>query len=145
MLTIGSKAPTFNLDGSGGGKVSLASLKGHFAVIVFYPRNNTPGCNRQLTGLEQARPEFEKLNTLVLAINPADIKSHQNYCEKKGFKFPILSDPERLTLTRYKALKDDGQKVQRSVYAVDPDGKIIFAQQGQADYKEIMELIKSRM
>lgn len=144
MLKTGSKAPAFNLESSTGEKVSLASLKGRFAVIVFYPRNNTPGCDRQLAGLEQARSAFEKLNTQVLAINPASVTSHQNYCDKKGFGFPILSDPDKQTLARYKALKDDGQKVQRSVYAVGPDGKIIFAEQGHADYKEIMELIKSQ-
>jgi peroxiredoxin Q/BCP len=43
MLEIGSMAPEFNLESSCGGKLSLGDLKGKFAVIVFYPKNNTPG------------------------------------------------------------------------------------------------------
>lgn len=43
MLAIDSVAPDFNLDGSGGRTVSLQDLRGKFAVIVFYPKNNTPG------------------------------------------------------------------------------------------------------
>lgn len=43
MLSIGSDAPDFELEGSGGRTVSLQELRGKFAVIVFYPKNNTPG------------------------------------------------------------------------------------------------------
>lgn len=43
MLEIGSNAPDFNLKTSDGGVLSLNDLKGKYAVIVFYPKNNTPG------------------------------------------------------------------------------------------------------
>lgn len=43
MLKIGAQLPKFNLESSGGGKLSNADLAGRFAVIVFYPKNNTPG------------------------------------------------------------------------------------------------------
>lgn len=43
LLAIGKKAPDFNLEASTGERLSLADLKGKFAVIVFYPKNNTPG------------------------------------------------------------------------------------------------------
>lgn len=43
MLKLGSKAPAFKLEASTGGEISLADLKGQNVVIVFYPKNNTPG------------------------------------------------------------------------------------------------------
>ena len=43
LLPIGAKAPDFDLESSSGGRLSLAALRGKFAVIVFYPKNNTPG------------------------------------------------------------------------------------------------------
>lgn len=43
MLKIGTKAPDFNLESSSGGKLKLSDLNGKYAVIVFYPKNNTPG------------------------------------------------------------------------------------------------------
>ena len=43
MLPIGKKAPVFNLEASTGGKLGLKDLAGKFAVIVFYPKNNTSG------------------------------------------------------------------------------------------------------
>lgn len=43
MLELGSQAPDFKLESSTGRWLSLDDLKGKFAVIVFYPKNNTPG------------------------------------------------------------------------------------------------------
>lgn len=78
----------------------------------------------------------------MLAINPASLESHRKYADKKGFKFPILSDVDRKVKNLFYAVKDDGKGVWRTVYAVDPKGKIIFAERGQASYQTIMEVIK---
>ncbi|MCK4573058.1 MAG: redoxin domain-containing protein [candidate division Zixibacteria bacterium] len=43
MLEIGEAASDFDLGTSTGGRLSLADLRGRFGVIVFYPKNNTPG------------------------------------------------------------------------------------------------------
>jgi peroxiredoxin len=43
MLQIGDVAPDFALDGSHGKKYHLSARQNKFAVLVFYPKNNTPG------------------------------------------------------------------------------------------------------
>lgn len=43
MLKIGDKAPDFSLAGSHGRDVTLTEVGKKFAVLVFYPKNNTPG------------------------------------------------------------------------------------------------------
>ena len=96
-----------------------------------------------MAGLEAARAQFESMNTTVLAINPASIKSHQDYCDKKGYSFPILSDPGGKTVGAFDCHKLLGKGVARTVYALDPEGKVIFAERGQASYEAIMETIKS--
>lgn len=83
------------------------------------------------------------MNTTVLAINPASIKSHQNYCDKKGFGFPILSDPAREVIGAYDCRKTFLKGVTRTVYAIDPDGRIIFAERGQANLQDVMSAIKA--
>lgn len=83
------------------------------------------------------------MNTFVLAINPASVASHQNYCSKKGFSFPILSDPGSVVVGKYKCTNSITGGVQRTVYAIDPEGKIIFAERGMADYNDIINIIKA--
>jgi len=43
-LKVGSPAPNFQGEATGGGRVSLADFKGQRPVVmVFYCKNNTPG------------------------------------------------------------------------------------------------------
>ena len=43
MLETGTPAPAFDLQATTGNRVGLRDLAGQFAVIVFYPKNDTPG------------------------------------------------------------------------------------------------------
>ena len=62
-----------------------------------------------MAALEADRERFNKAGAEILAINPASVKSHDNYCDKKGFNFTILSDPDKKVLGHYKALKAMGK------------------------------------
>jgi peroxiredoxin len=70
------------------------------------------------------------------------VTSHQNYCSKKGFTFPILSDPNGAIVEKYKCTKSITGGVARTVYAINPESKFIFAERGMADYNDIMKVIK---
>lgn len=43
MLKVGDSAPDFTLDGSHGARITLSKRELKYAVLVFYPKNNTPG------------------------------------------------------------------------------------------------------
>lgn len=73
-------------------------------MLVFYPKNNTPVCNLQLTNYDLNYESFEKNNIQVIGINIAGVSEHKSYCEQKGFKFPLLSDIDKKVSTRFDAL-----------------------------------------
>lgn len=87
--------------------------------------------------------KFENINTVVFGINSASVTSHQNYCSKKGFNFPILSDPDEKVLVQFKSQKPEGKGTLRTVYALDQDGKVIYAERGMGNYEDIMNMIKA--
>jgi peroxiredoxin len=95
-----------------------------------------------LAALEADRNKFEALGAEILAINPASVTSHDNYCDKKGFTFTILSDPEQEITGKYEALKSNGKSIQRTVYVVGPDNKIIFAEKGMPANQKMLEAIE---
>ena len=142
MLEIGDKIPDFNLESSSGGNLSSRDLSGQNAVIVFYPANNTLICNIQLARLEKTRASFEKINTRVLAINPAPVESHRKFCAQKKFNFPILSDPGENVLSQFKAQKNSGRGVIRTVYAFNKNGRLVSAKRGMGDFKQLLRLFK---
>jgi len=43
MITRGLPAPAFSLPDQDGKTVALASLKGQWVVLFFYPKDDTPG------------------------------------------------------------------------------------------------------
>ena len=80
-----------------------------------------------------------------MAVNPASVESHDRYCDKKGFMFPLLSDPGRKVAKAYQATRLKDALIQRTVYVVGPGQTIIFAEQGiPADKKMIDAIINDK-
>ncbi len=73
---------------------------------------------------------FRTHNVLPFGVNPASDKSHASYARKLDLPFALLSDPDRALAGAYRALKPDGQGIQRTVYAIRSDGTIAFAARG---------------
>jgi peroxiredoxin len=77
-----------------------------------------------------------------MAINPASVEAHDKYCERKGFSFPLLSDPDRIVADKFQALKTNGKSIQRLVYVVGPEGNIIFAEEGMPANQKMIDVIQ---
>lgn len=43
MLRIGAKVPDFDLEASTDERLTSRDLRDRFAIIIFYPKNDTPG------------------------------------------------------------------------------------------------------
>lgn len=146
-LAVGTKAPDFDLPATPDGKnVKLADFKGKNLVIVFYPKDQTPGCTQQLCALRDDTEDFKKLNTEIIASNFDGLDSHNRFAEKQNYKMPILVDADFSMARDYHALKikDDGGKgIQRTVYILDGDGVVRYAKQGLPPDTELLEAIKS--
>ena len=56
--------------------------------------------------------------------------------------FTILSDPDRDITGKYEALKSDSKSIQRIVYVVGPEQKIIFAEEGMPADQKILDAIE---
>ncbi len=88
--------------------------------------------------------KFQQAGIQPFGVNPADPDSHWKYVEKMGFNFPLLSDPDRAITRAYHALKEDDRGIQRSVYVVGRDGKVVFAQRGAPPVDEIVAAVDGR-
>jgi thioredoxin-dependent peroxiredoxin len=73
---------------------------------------------------------FQMNEVQPLGVNPASVTSHASYARKLNLPFPLLSDEDRAIAGAYRALKPDGQGIQRTVYAIRSDGTIAFAARG---------------
>jgi peroxiredoxin Q/BCP len=140
MLKIGDNAPEFSLLTQDNQKVGLSDFKGkNYVVLVFYPGDETPVCTKQLCEIRDDYSAFEKRDAVVLGINPGTEKSHKKFADKHQFQFPLLIDNKSVIADLYKA---KGLVMNsRTVYVVNKEGKISFAQRGKPPVSEILASI----
>ncbi len=138
MLTLGTVAPDFSVPDENGTVHSLEDYVGEkYVVLIFYPGNDTPGCTQQLCAVRDDWNQFQRGDTMVFGVNPADGQSHASFSEKYGFPFPLLSDQSG-DMTRAYGARGAMGIVKRTVYIIGKDGRIIYAERGMPSNDRIL-------
>jgi peroxiredoxin Q/BCP len=82
-LAIGAAAPDFTLRSSAGTDVALSSFRDREnVVLIFYPKDQTPGCTKQLCTARDDRDAFAAAGTAVFGINGDGAASHERFVAK---------------------------------------------------------------
>jgi peroxiredoxin Q/BCP len=130
-LAAGDKAPAFELPKDGGGKLSLASLKGKKIVLYFYPKDDTSGCTAEAIDFNAMKAQFAKANAEVIGVSPDSCASHDKFKAKHDLGgLTLLSDESKAMLEAYGVWKEKsmyGRKymgVERTTFLIGTDGKI---------------------
>ena len=84
-------------------------------------------------------PALKEAAIRPFGVNPAGLASHQQYAAKFRFPFALLADTEREAARAYHALKEDGKKIQRTVYVIGRDGTVLYGVRGAPPLREIIE------
>src|SRR6266481_1140317 len=100
-LKEGDRAPAFTASTNGGGKVSLSEFKGKNVILYFYPKDNTPGCNKEACAFRDHFAEFQKKGAVVLGVSTDTVKSHEKFVEKFKLPFMLLADPDKKIVESY--------------------------------------------
>ena len=126
MPAVGQQAPTFTLPSQDGSPISLAQYHGKWVVLYFYPKDMTPGCTIEAHKFQQALPQLEAKNAVVLGVSVDTAGSHQQFCAKDGLTFHLLADPEHKVVSAYGSLGGFAGMVlaNRNTFLIDPQGKI---------------------
>ena len=133
MLTLGDKAPDFELAAIGERQVALADFKGSYLVLYFYPRDNTSGCTTEALDFTAALPEFKACGAQVVGISPDTVAKHADFSRKHGLQVELLADPEHRVIESYGAWQTKtlygktSMGVVRSTFLIDPTGVIVRA------------------
>lgn len=120
-----------HLKPSTAGTATLADFAGQWLVLYFYPKDSTPGCTTEGLDFNALLPKFKKLNAAVLGVSRDSVKSHDNFCAKQGFKFPLVSDADEKLCQAFGVIGEKnmyGKKVLgviRSTFLISPDSRIV--------------------
>ena len=116
---------------SGGTSTTLAEHAGHWLVLYFYPKDSTPGCTTEGLEFNALLPQFEALDAQVLGVSRDSVKSHDNFCARQGFNFPLVSDTDQALCKAFEVIKEKnmyGRQVlgiERSTFLISPESGIV--------------------
>ena len=126
--TLDSTTLALPLALSGGETTTLGDLAGQWLVLYFYPKDSTPGCTTEGIDFNALLPKFKKAGAVVLGVSRDSVKSHDNFCAKQGFSFPLVSDGDEALCTAFDVIKlkklygKEYLGVDRSTFLIDKDG-----------------------
>ena len=130
MSLEGKKCPKFSGDATGEISISNKDFEGKNLIIFFYPKDNTPGCTLEGQDFRDNYKEFTRLNAEILGVSRDSIKSHENFKDKQGFPFQLLSDPEEVMCKSFDVMREKsmyGKKyigVDRSTFLINTKGLV---------------------
>ena len=124
---VGSLAPDFELDATGGRKIRLSAYRGTKNVLlVFYPADFSPVCSNQLPGVEEHKSRFEALFTEVLGISVDGPWAHEAFARQLGLTFPLLADVHRDASRKFGVLRESDSISERALFVVDRKGVLRY-------------------
>jgi len=124
MPQAGQTAPNFTLPSQDGTPTSLASFRGKWVVLYFYPKDMTRGCTIEAHNFQQDISKYQKLDAVVVGVSVDSTDSHKEFCAKEGLSFKLLSDQEKKVVVQYGSLGDH-MIANRNTFLIDPHGKIV--------------------
>ena len=121
-------------------------------VVYFYPKDNTPGCTLESIDFNNHLEDFKTLGYTVVGISKDSVKSHQNFCLKKGFKFELLSDENGEVCEKFDVLKlkkmfgKEYKGIERSTFVISKDSVVVKAWNKvsvNGHVEEVLDILKS--
>jgi peroxiredoxin Q/BCP len=120
---VGCTAPDFELKDGDGHSWRLSDYLGKVIALVFYPRDGTPVCTKQMCSIRDRWTDYQATGAEVVAISVASVESHKQFSDQHGLPQRLLAD-ERGEVTRLYNVRSLFGGSQRALIVIDPKGVI---------------------
>ncbi len=142
-MKIGDSLPYFTLKNQDGEMFNSNELVGKPSVIYFYPKNFTPGCNREACGFRDSFEDFTTKGATVIGISADSVTSHQKFASKYKLPFTLLSDSKNKARKLFGVTSNLlGMLPGRETFVFNKDGKLIFKFKSMGADAHIKEALK---
>lgn len=129
-IDVGAPAPDFDLPTNGGGRLSMADLKGKSVVLYFYPKDLTSGCTKEAEAFRDLHADFQAAGAVVVGASKDPVKKHDQFVDKHALPFPLVSDEDGSLCEAYGVWVEKsmyGRKymgIERATFLIAADGTI---------------------
>ena len=130
LPAVGDQAPALVLPDDTGAIRDLASQRGTWVVLFFYPKDFTSGCTTEACDFRDNSAEFSSAGAVVWGISVLDSASKAGFKAKHSLDYPLLADEDHVVAERYGVWiekQNYGKSysgIARSTFLIDPHGRI---------------------
>jgi peroxiredoxin Q/BCP len=127
-IAIGKPVPDIELPATGENSIKLSDYRGKPIVLYFYPKASTPGCTQEGLDFKAAIAKFRRQSAVILGASRDSLKAQENFKQKQGFPFDLLSDKEELLCKAFDVIKMKSmygkqvRGIERSTFLIDAEG-----------------------
>ncbi len=106
----------------------LADQRGHWVVLFFFPKANTPGCTVESQDFRDRQDAFKALGAELVGISRDGPKTLANFAKKHDFAFTLLGDKDEQVCEHFGVMRDKKmfgkpvRGIERSTFLIDPEG-----------------------
>jgi len=122
---VGDTAPDFALPDGNNQTWRLADHRGKVVALIFYPKDETPVCTKQMCSMRDRWTDYQNTGAEVAAVSVGSVESHKQFAEHHGLPQTLLAD-EGGEITRLYDVKSLLGGSQRAVFVIDPQGVIRY-------------------
>lgn len=143
---VGDELPHFKVFDKNHEKIKTRQLLGKVTLISVIPNINTPVCSIQTKKFNQTMDQFPEVNFLTVSTNL--VEDQQKWCAAEGVQnMQLVSDHEQSFGYAMKLLIPDEGFLARSVWIINPDGKIVYREivddlEHEPNYEAAIEELK---
>jgi peroxiredoxin Q/BCP len=126
LLAVGAPAPDVAGADAKGTPFKLSGQKGKFAIVYFYPKDDTPGCTKEACAFRDAFDKFVAAGVTIFGVSRDAEPSHKAFQQKYTLPFPLVADPSGAVQKAYHvpSIGSGSGVAKRVSFLVGPDGKI---------------------
>lgn len=123
-LKVGDTAPEFKLKTHAGEDFDLASRKGKWTVLYFYPKAETPGCTKQACAYRDNMKKVTDAGADVYGISADTVADQKAFHENHHLNFTLIADPDKTAINLYGTKMMVVGFSKRWTFVIDPELKI---------------------
>ena len=123
LLPVGAPAPDVSGEDADGNIVRLSSVRGHSAVVYFYPKDETPGCTKEACAFRDAFAKYTAAGVVIFGVSRDSAESHRAFAVNHKLPFPLVAD-ELGTAERAYGVGAPMGMTARVTFLVGADGRV---------------------
>lgn len=142
-LKIGDNLPEFSLYNQSNKLILSTSFKKKNLIIFFYPKDNSPGCTKEVCSFRDSYSELKNIDTEIIGISSDSITNHQKFAKNFYINYNLLSDYKKNVRKLFGVPKSFfGLLPGRVTYIFDPNRKLLKIINSQFDINSHITISK---